>query len=251
MIDFWGQSDTLADMHWMNDSVEEGGEGEQFGAGDGGRQRETLGRGVCLTLAFLLFGATALRAQNLASNGDFELPNVGATYLGVAAGVNLWGWTVEDWSVDVIGGYWRAARGNQSLDLSGDQPGGIHQDLVTAPGQTYNLRFAMAGNPDYASVKAMEVWWGNQKLDTLSFDTVGHSRTDMGWAYHSFTVTGSGNDRLRFVSLGWPECYGPTLDDVSVTPVPEPASVSLLALAGAAAMVWRKQVPRQGSRRLL
>ncbi len=238
-------------MYRMNNPVKRLGGLKQICVGGERGRREGIRKGFYLAGAFLLSCALALRAQNIVSNGDFESPYVGPTYLGFAPGANLGGWVVEYWSVDVIGGYWQAVRGNQSLDLSGDQPGGIHQDLVTAPGQMYDLRFAMSGNPDYPSVKTLEVWWGNQKLDTLSFNTVGHSRMDMGWAYHSFTVAGSGNDQLRFVSLGAPDCYGPTLDDVSVTPVPEPATLVLLVLGSAAAMLWWKQVPRQGSRRLL
>lgn len=181
-----------------------------------------------IILAVLVAAACApAAAQNLVYNGDFELVQYGDPYLGIPPGY-LDGWYVEPDSVDVIGSYWLAASGMQSIDLNGLHPGGIWQDVTTSAGQSYRLSFAMAGNPDLAGVKTMEVWWGGVKLDTLRFDSTGHSTTDMGWAYHSYTVTGSGTDRLRFVSMSDYDCYGPTLDNVSVTAVPEPSSVIVL-----------------------
>jgi len=55
-------------------------------------------------------------------------------------------------------------------------------------------------------------------LDTLSFDTTGRSPSNMGWEAHTYTVTGTGSDRLRFVSLTSGN-FGPYVDAVSVVPV--------------------------------
>src|SRR5688572_13255876 len=52
-------------------------------------------------------------------NGSFESPNIGGGYHPVFAGQNIGAWTVENGSVEIVGTYWQAAAGNQSLDLSG------------------------------------------------------------------------------------------------------------------------------------
>ena len=157
-------------------------------------------------------------AENIVDNGDFEVPEVEYTET-FDAGKTLGEWGVEFGSVDLIDeGYWEPANGQQSVDLSGIEAGAIYQDLFTVDEQYYLLRFALSGNPTMGSeVKEMEIWWGDTLAATVSFDTRGHSSSDMGWSYHQFlglkavdTTT-----RLRFVSLD-DSVSGPALDDVSV-----------------------------------
>jgi choice-of-anchor C domain-containing protein len=152
---------------------------------------------------------------NVVTNGDFEVPNAGSSYVIYKAGQTFGGWMVESGSVDQ-GGTWQVANGNQSVDLSGEGTGAIYQDLSTIPGQTYLLRFAMAGNPyGGPAVKRMEIWWGNTLVDTLSFDITGRSTSSMGWVYHEYTVVATANvTRLRFKSLT-SGTFGPALDDVT------------------------------------
>jgi hypothetical protein len=64
----------------------------------------------------------------------------------------------------------------------------------------------------------MQVWWGSTRLATLSFNTTGHSTSNMGWQYYTYhalhvfhTIT-----RLRFTSLTNSLC-GPALDNITVT----------------------------------
>jgi len=182
---------------------------------------------IFITILVVLLCATSLPAQNLVQNGDFESPWTDTIYC-VGPGEQLDSWTVSGDSVDVLGNYWQPAHGRQSIDLNGNQPGGVFQYISALNGALYNLSFAVAANPESSSVKIMEVWWGDSRLDTLSLDPVGHSVTDMGWAYYHYCVVGSGNDRLAFVSTGPAGCFGPALDDVSVV-APEPCSLFVLA----------------------
>lgn len=182
-------------------------------------------------IALVIASCVPVVAQNLVVNGDFELPYFGEPYRGIPPGPYIYAWYVEPSSVDVVGSYWQAASGLQSVDLSGTHPGAIRQQLSTSAGQRYTLSFACAGNPEFVSIKTMEVWWGGVKLDTLQFDTTGHSFANMGWVYHSYTVTGSGSDTLRFASVSADNCFGPALDDISVTAVPEPSCL-LVTLGG-------------------
>ena len=150
-------------------------------------------------------------------NGDFETPDAGAGYLTYGAGSSFDGWTVEAGSVDLVGLLWVAANGSQSIDLGGNEPGTLSQELATVPGQSYRLRFALAGNWYSGDpVKRVEVRWGDTLVDTATFDSTGRSNADMGWEYREYVVTASGlSTRLTFVNLTAGP-YGPTLDDVSI-----------------------------------
>ena len=92
----------------------------------------------------------------------------------------------------------------------------------------------MAGNTfGLPTVKEMGVWWGGVLVDTVTFDTTGHSPSDMGWEYYEYEVVAPGlGTRLLFKSI-IAGSYGPALDDVSVELIPEPA----LGLAPAVAIL--------------
>jgi choice-of-anchor C domain-containing protein len=162
--------------------------------------------------------------ENLVANGGMESPDVPGAFTGFATGTTIGAWRVESGNVDLTAGYWQAAAGKQSVDLTGDTPGTIAQDVPTTPGQPYTLRFAMAGHPlglDEGSPaeKRMEVWWNGALLDTTAFDVTGRTTYDMGWRYHEYSVVGAASGaatQLRFTSRtdGY---FGPALDMVSVT----------------------------------
>jgi choice-of-anchor C domain-containing protein len=166
------------------------------------------------------------QGDNLLTHGNFEVPHAGARFVTYSAGETFGGWTVKSGSVDHIGGYWQAARDRQSVDLNGgpDHAGSVSQDISTIPGRSYKLRFAMAGNPElipnigcFPGVKKMAINWSGEKIATVSFDSSGHSRTNMGWIYHGYLVTAdSAVTRLKFRSLTLTGACGPALDDVSV-----------------------------------
>jgi choice-of-anchor C domain-containing protein len=161
----------------------------------------------------------------------------GPSFSTVTAGGTINSWTVGGASVDWIGNYWPGVGGNgdASVDMSGNGPGSLSTILPTLAGDMYTLSFYIAGNPEGGSAqKLLHVQVGN--LDqTVTFDTTGHSISNMGWAPQSFTFTALGNDVLTFTSLE-NSPYGPALDEVAVSSsaaVPEPGTyVALLGLAG-------------------
>jgi len=165
------------------------------------------------------------------ANGGFETPPNVYPYMVFGAGLSLPGWTMESGTVEIVGTYWQAAEGRQSLDLNGifEEIGTLYQDVATVPGARYRVRFALAGNPEGGpAVKSLTLTWGDSELDTLTFDTTGRTLADMGWEYHEYVVTAaSTRSRLRFQSTSSSFC-GPALDDISVTPLdsrpPPPAS---------------------------
>lgn len=184
-------------------------------------------------------GYTA-RGDSIVVNGSFEAPIVqGSWDTYHAPSVAVSGWVLQSGSIDHIGGYWQAAEGVQSLDMNGNTTAGgsIYQDLSTVAGQEYTLSFAIAGNPDGPPVvKTLEVKWGGGAVATVSSDTTGNTRANMGWETHSFTVVASGaTSRLEFTSQDQ-GFYGAALDNVRVTAVPLPGTMSgaaaLLAMVG-------------------
>ena len=63
----------------------------------------------------------------------------------------------------------------------------------------------------------MTVMAGNNALATLSFDTRGRTRSNMGWVYHEYTIVAEATrTRITFKSEVTERAFGPALDDVSL-----------------------------------
>ena len=199
--------------------------------------------GICIVVlgSALLFSPESSRAADLIVNGSFESGPGGSlpVYPGSTA---LTGWTVEIGSVDSAQGY-QTHSGILCVDLDGYYDvGAISQSVSVVPGQSYLLDFWMAGNPDAGpTIKQMDVLWGGSSLGTLTFDITGKSPADMGWIEHQFVVQATGPQMiLKFASLdNFGNAWGPMLDDVSLSPIPEPQVATLLGLSLAAGMWFR------------
>ncbi|MDQ6826928.1 MAG: choice-of-anchor C family protein, partial [Candidatus Eremiobacteraeota bacterium] len=194
-------------------------------------------RAWVLTLSFLFCGSAMVSAQpqNLLTNGSFE----SGVLSGPSSALNLdsnaiAGWRVNRGRVDYIGTFWQASQGVGSIDLDGTPgPGGIAQSFRTVPGQTYMVRFDLAGNPDGPprfKVMAAAVA-GNVRRFT--FDISGHSKSAMGWVTRSFAFRASATiSTLELYSLDAPGNWnGAAIDNVWVSasgqvPQERPTTVS-------------------------
>ena len=183
--------------------------------------------------------ATSASASSLVTNGGFESNTVTVTdpFTTVTGGTDIGGWTVTGDSVDIIGNYWQAAEGSHSVDLSGNAPGGVTQDIATIPGATYAVSFEMSGNPDQASLDPMSVSWGGSEVSSSPyvFDSSTASKLDMNWTPYSFTATAAGTSTTLAFASETSGPYGPVLDDVSVTQV---SGVTGATYAGASQGVY-------------
>jgi choice-of-anchor C domain-containing protein len=151
------------------------------------------------------------------ADGSFETAPAGSfsTY---AAGQSIGPWTVTAGSVDLIGaGFWAAADGDQSVDLSGYSAGAVSQTFATTPGTTYTVNYSLAGN--YAggpTVKTGMVRLDGQDVQDFTFNVTGKSAVDMGYSTEQFTFLATKpSSTLTFVSTT-AGAYGPVLDNVRV-----------------------------------
>jgi choice-of-anchor C domain-containing protein len=159
------------------------------------------------------------QAANIVKNGDFEQPAVVLdTDEEYKTGQAFGSWTISSGSIMLIGTRWIPAHGAQSVDLAGDTPGVLSQDLPTRSGMSYMLSFAMAGAPECTSPTdaQMQVWWGSRLLATISASGFGTWRYAVKWQYHTYQVRAlAASTHLSFISLTPSPC-GPTLDNVRV-----------------------------------
>ena len=162
---------------------------------------------------------------NLLLNGSFEDgPNPGG--IGIATlqpnSTAIEHWTVTLASIDYVGGYWKAAAGQRSLDLDGTPGfGGIQQTFTTVPDRVYHVSFYLAGNPDGPpTVKVLGVRAAGAEAN-FTVSNSGKSKSAMGWTEYlwSFRAT-STSTTLEFLSRDTVSGYhGPVLDNVSVSQV--------------------------------
>jgi uncharacterized protein DUF642 len=157
---------------------------------------------------------------NLVHNGGFEKPVVGGFFTTFAAPARLGPWRVTAGSVDVVtSALWPPVAGSQAIDLAGNEPGTIQQQLTLPSAGTYKIAFKLAGNPDCGpQVVSVAVLWNGVTARTFSFDTSGHSDGDLGWIGHSLKVSGAGPVTVGFANVSPGSC-GATLDAVTLKQV--------------------------------
>jgi choice-of-anchor C domain-containing protein len=222
-----------------------------------------LGGVVAAAAIVLPAGVASAAPANLVTNGSFENPAVGPGYVVYPAGSDgITGWTVGAGSVSNASveqdssDNWPADTGNISVDLSGNGPGDIYQDLATTPGTSYIISFALGGNFYCGqTVKQMKLTFGGTVL-TYEFDDTKSSASNMHWEHESLQVTAtSATTRLDFadVTADQSSC-GAVVDSVSVSATPAPAlaevpAVPVLAVGAVGALGGGALIKRRRSRR--
>jgi choice-of-anchor C domain-containing protein len=196
--------------------------------------------------AAMTIGLAASASAATITNGSFEdhaAFSGGFTTLGTGSSA-LTGWTIDSGSVDLIGSYWEASDGVNSLDMSGGASGKISTmitDLII--GSRYLLSFDIAANPDGAPETK------NLLVDVAgATNTVAANRSDstrpspMNWRTVTlgFTATNT-SEALSFASDSG-TAFGPALDNVRVAAVPLPATLPLALIGfGALGMLRRRK----------
>ena len=171
--------------------------------------------------AVITAGPTA--AANLVADGDFEATSLGyGSWTEIASGATGWDATNKLEIRNAVAG--SAEHGSQFAELDVDVNSTISQSLATVAGQQYLLSFWVQ---DRAGVDA-----SSQGID-YSVAGIGHAVAGgsvPGWTQFTQTFTATGSSTLlSFAATGRSDSLGTSLDNISVTAVPEPGTLVLLA----------------------
>ena len=185
------------------------------------------------TVAGLCLGSAtpAAASVNLLSNGSFESPVFGGSYTTVGTGGTVGAWTVDSGSIDLIGNYWQAQDGLQSVDMSGNGDGKISQTVNTTAGQQYRLSFWEAGNNDGGNaIKNLSALINNNQVGLFAFDTTGKTKSAMGWTQYTYDFVSAGGPTTVSFQGTEGNAYGAALDNVELKAVPEASTVMLFGM---------------------
>jgi choice-of-anchor C domain-containing protein len=196
---------------------------------------------------FLSVGALAALGAYVASpamagptilNGSFEInassiPAGGFTTVFAGDSTTIADWSVTQGSVDWVGTYWQAAQGIASIDLSGDGPGKITQTITgLTKGDEYQISFWLAGNPDGApSDKTGTIAVSaNGTAFNFAFPVTDETHSNMDWVPETLDFTATGTTTLlQFVSTT-NSPFGPAIDNVGITSIPEASTWAMMML---------------------
>ncbi|HSW04466.1 PEP-CTERM sorting domain-containing protein [Aquabacterium sp.] len=201
-----------------------------------------------LALSLLLAAPMLASAANLVVNGSFEADAQTPGTWSITP--NITGWAGGADGVEIRNAYdGLAYDGVNFVELDTFTNSSMSQVLPTTQDQAYSLSFAYsprAGTP--AGSNGIEVLWDGQLLATLD-GTGAPSGQGHQWVLHSFNVVGpdANSATLSFRAIGTSDQLGGSLDAVSVSAVPEPAS-AVLGLTGLGLMTWVLRQRRRADR---
>ena len=133
-------------------------------------------------------------------------------------GATIGNWDVVAGNVEVRGDVWEPGpAGGYPIDLNGNMPGAIEQQLATKTGAPYSLNFVFGGNFRAGDTSAaVEVSVGDQVVQLVTEKTPGWSELNIGWQQHSIPFIATGpNTTVSFRSLD-DGFYGPLIADITV-----------------------------------
>lgn len=187
-----------------------------------------------MTIGALLI-APAVAQANLVTNGSFE------DYSTVGAGSwstfgSGYGWTTGAKGVEIrnaVAGV--AADGVRFAELDTSGNSWISQTIHTNANQALDLTFSYAPRAGVsAASNKIEVFWNGRSIGKFTGD--GNSGSIWFNADIDVQADANGIGVLRFAAIGTSDSYGGSLDNISVTAVPEPGSAAMF-IAGLGVLV--------------
>lgn len=175
----------------------------------------------------------ASASTNLITNGSFEADAQANGTWNIYS--NLTGWVGNE-DIELRNNVAGAAHDGQNyVELDTTKNSSMSQSFSTMLGQAYVLSFAYSPRENvFSASNGIEVFWNGASLGTF---TDNGSNSGNTWQVQTLNVLGTGPlTTLKFSAVGTNDSYGGSLDNVSVTAVPEPETYAMM-LAGLCAMV--------------
>jgi len=208
------------------------------------RKRSSIGLLTSVAIFAIAFGIPFAHGQISLLNSSFEdvdplgrTPSYGLPIWDYATADSIGGWVVNG-KVELIGNYWQAADGVQSLCLtSGGVGGAVSQQVATQAGKEYHVTFAYSGSPDGGSGinSQVSMTWNGSTIGSSNFNSSDSSHGNMDWQYSTFDVYATGTtSTLGFINTSSPASaymFGSVIDNVSisaVSAVPEPSTYAAI-----------------------
>lgn len=189
-------------------------------------------------MALMAFTCTA--RANLLINGSFEDVAIAPGSYSLFSGIP--GWSIDTGPYIEIQNHVAGSPhdGNQYLELDSTANTSVYQDVATSTGTAYNLSFWYSPRPGIStSSNGVQLIIDGMSNTLLTGDGVGAA--DTVWTRYSFTVIGNGSTRIEFAGVGTSDSLGGYIDAVSLTTVPEPNVLVLLAAAGLVASTFLRR----------
>lgn len=200
-----------------------------------------------------IFAAAMLSAAganaNLLSNGSFETPDINSgwgVYSSIDGWETAWGNGIE---IQTSGTVVNAQDGDQYVELDshgGNSNSAMVQEITgLTVGADYTLSFWYQPRTSQGAFNfndnGIDVYWGNpaEQIDSISNE---FRVADTDWTEYVYTLTATDENMiLGFVADGLENTLGGFIDNVSLTSVPEPASIAMFGLGLAALGLSRRK----------